>query len=584
MDFASMTVVELRKYAKDHGIPLSAGINKAEIIARLEAEEDDGEQQTILPDEPAPAMTAPVSGPAEKPQEASASVFRPAWHNPSNRYGNERSYTGVRTTFTGMRTPAPQPERTTFRVAPRPETEPAPTPRPATTYAPRFGPGAGQPAPARTEEHTPTVRTMSWQEPEAPRTPAPSVPSMQPMTAPEPTAPAAAPLARPVAPTAAALLNTEELKNAEGLLEMHPDGYAFLRVNGLVASSSDIYVSPAQIRRFGLRAGDRVCGKVRPLREGDKYAALLTVSSVNDNDPELSPNRPVFDSLTAVYPTRRIHLELDDPKRRLTRYVDAIAPLGFGQRALLLCQPEAGKACFLRDIANAISANHPDAELSMVLIEQNPEDVTLFRDQVSCKVFATTFDQSPDNHLRMTELALERAERMVEAGRDVVLMVDSLTTLSKTYTLAAAQQGRATPGTVNPTSLYRARKLLGSARALREGGSLTVIACLDTNTGNKVDDTIIDEFREASNCVIVLDAQLAKTGVSPAIAWHQSGTRRCGLFLDDSRKEGLRLLRQELEPLTDAAAIKQLGDLINATSDNDALFARIPDMVKLMRG
>ena len=570
MDFSSMTVVELRKYARDHGVTLSAGINKAEIVERLEAAEQ--AEQTSVP------MPAPAPAPEEPAREAAPqaqSVFRPAWHNPSNRYSNDRSYTGVRTSFAGVR--APQPERGTFRTSQNPDGEPVPAPAPATaprpaqSYTPRFGPGAGQPA--RTEERPAAPRMSSWHEPEPPRTP-----QAAPDPAPVPPAP------KPAAPSAALLLNTEELKSAEGLLELHPDGYAFLRVNGLVASPSDIYVAPAQIRRFGLRAGDRVAGKVRPLREGDKYAALLTVSEVNGGDPELSASRPVFDSLTAVYPTRRIRLETEDGKRRQLRFVDAVAPLGFGQRALLLCQPDAGKTAMLRDMANAISQNHPDADVSVILIEQTPEDVTYFRDQVSCPVYATTFDQSPDNHLRMTELALERAERAVEAGRDAVLLADSLTTLSKTYTMAAAQQGRATPGTVNPTSLYRARKLLGSARAVREGGSLTVIACLDTATGNKVDDTIIDEFREAANCVIVLDAQLAKAGVSPAIAWHQSGTRRCGLFLDDSRKEGLRLLRQELDPLTDAAAIKQIGDLINVTPNNDALFARIPDMVKLMRG
>ena len=172
----------------------------------------------------------------------------------------------------------------------------------------------------------------------------------------------------------------------------------------------------------------------------------------------------------------------------------------------------------------------------------------------------------------------------MEDGRDVVLIVDSLTKLSKTYTLAAAQQGRATPGTISPTSLYRARRLLGAARALREGGSLTVIGCLNTATGNKVDDTIIEEFREAANCVVLLDNGLAKAGVTPPIAWHQSFTRRCGLFLDDSRKEGMRLLHTELENLTDTAAIKELTELINVTPDNDALFARVPDLVKLMHG
>ncbi len=574
MDFSSMTVIELRKYAREHGVTLSAGINKEGIIARLqEAEEGSpsasAPEQLEIPRQPAEPTPRP---------EAQQTVFRPAWHNPSNRYNTDRTFGGGRSTFASQRA-AQQPERPSFRTAPRSEGEPA-QPAQRSGYTPRFGPGASS-QPARTEE-----RTTSWREPAfRPAAPAPApAPGQAPAYAAPAQPEAAAPAPRAPQSSPVSTLAPEDMKPAAGFVEMHPDGYAFLRVNGLLASPADIYVAPAQIRRFGLRAGDYVEGKVRPIREGDKFAALLTVSSVNGNDPDRSVDRPAFDSLTAVYPTRRLSIELKDPKRPLTRFVDAVAPMGFGQRALLLCQPEAGKTSLLRDLANAISENHPDAKVFIVLLDAAPEDVTLLRDQVKCPVYATTFDQSPDNHLRLTDLALERAERLVELGQDVVLLVDSLTKLSKTYTLAAAQQGRATPGTINPTSLYRARKLLGAARALRSGGSLTVFGCLNTATGNRVDDTIIEEFREASNSVVTLDASLAKAGISPSVSWHQSGTHRCGLFLDESRKEGMRLLRQELDPLSDAAIVRQLLDLFAMTPDNAALFSRVPDMVKLMRG
>ena len=368
------------------------------------------------------------------------------------------------------------------------------------------------------------------------------------------------------------------------MLELHPDGYGFLRVSGLLTSPADIYVAPSQLRRYGLREGDLVAGKVRPQREGDKYAALLTVTQVNGGAPEKAADRPEFDRLTAVYPTRRFELDAADSRRHTGRFIDLAAPMGFGQRALLLCPPDTGKTGILRDLANAICERHPDAAVTILLLDENPEDVTAMRDQVRCEVLATTFDQSPENPLRLSELALERAERRAETGGDSVLLVDSLTRLSKAYTLAAAQQGRATPGTVNAASLYRARRLFGSARALREGGSLTVIGCMNIATGNKQDDAIIDEFREAANCVVTLDANLARAGLKPAIAWHQCDTRRCGLFLSESRKEGMRMMRQELDNMSDAAIHRQLTDFMALAPDNDDLLARMPELVALMQG
>ena len=285
-----------------------------------------------------------------------------------------------------------------------------------------------------------------------------------------------------------------------------------------------------------------------------------------------------------MYPTRRFELDAADSRRHTGRFIDLAAPMGFGQRALLLCPPDTGKTGILRDLANAICERHPDAAVTILLLDENPEDVTAMRDQVRCEVLATTFDQSPENPLRLSELALERAERRAETGGDSVLLVDSLTRLSKAYTLAAAQQGRATPGTVNAASLYRARRLFGSARALREGGSLTVIGCMNIATGNKQDDAIIDEFREAANCVVTLDANLARAGLKPAIAWHQCDTRRCGLFLSESRKEGMRMMRQELDHMSDAAIHRQLTDFMALAPDNDDLLARMPELVALMQG
>lgn len=585
-DFSEMSVLDLRKYAKEHGIVLGAGLNKAGIIAKLEAAAEDDEPDTVSAPAPTPApvpMPAPSPAPAtvpasaaapareEKPEQRPAQpTFRAAWRNPSNRYGNQRQGYGgttVRSSFGSQQSDGP----VGFRpAAPQPAMDPPP--RPQNSYTPRFGPGAAVQSSPRPE---PTV--TPWHEPEAPQ----MVQRREPAPTPEPPVRREpAPQQQPEAPSPQAYLTPEDLKEESGVLEMHPDGYAFLRGSSLVTSSSDIYVAPSQIKRYGLRAGDTVAGKIRPQREGDKYSALLTVTSLNGKPPAALAARPSFDAMTAVYPNRRLGID----QARTTRILDLIAPMGFGQRALLLCQPDTDKAGLLRDLANAISEHHPQARVHVLLLDVNPEDATELRDQVKCEVLATTFDQNPENHLRMTDLALERAMRQCEMGIDTVLLVDSLTKLAKTCSIAAAQQGRATLGMVNPSSLFRARKLFGAARALREGASLTVIACLNVQTGNKVDDTIIEEFREAANCVITLDSGLARAGIAPPIAWHQSGTRRTEAFLSPADQDAMTLLKQELDGMSDSAAIRQLAELTDRVPDNASLFERLPDMVRLMQG
>ncbi|MBQ7849447.1 MAG: hypothetical protein IJ343_06990, partial [Clostridia bacterium] len=266
------------------------------------------------------------------------------------------------------------------------------------------------------------------------------------------------------------LLTAGECLDGSGVLELHPEGYGFLRSDNFLPSSKDIYVSMAQIRRFGLRTGDYVVGKTRPQRDGDKYAAMLYITEVNGETAENLIVRPAYEDLTPVYPSRRIDLEShDDNNVDTMRLADLIAPLGFGQRGLILCPPDTGKTELLQDFANVIKANHPEAEVMVLLIDETPEDVTCFRDQVTCPVLASTFDQPPENHLRLTDLVLERAQRLVEQGKDVVLLVDSLTRLAKIYTTTAAQQGRGAPGMVNPTSLFRAKKLFAES-ILAAGG------------------------------------------------------------------------------------------------------------------
>ncbi len=569
-DFNSMTVLELRKYAREHGVTIGAGKSKADIVALLMDAEG---VQSAEPANDSPAEAAP----AQEPVKRAGASFMAAWHNPAGRYAAPQRGAG------GNR-----PQRPTFSTG---LTEHANKQRmPA---SPRFGPGALAANENTTEDtYTPAPRTVrSWgpdeSEIESPQMGVSATPPVLERTTQQAPDRYPSPVRGDNAPRREDqqdLFTPEELKDGLGIMEMHPDGYAFLRVNGLSPSANDIYIAPAQIKRYQLRPGDLISGKVRPQREGDRFASMMTVQAVNQIPVESLASRPAFDSMTAIYPNRPINLTPSDSRQRNTRILDMVAPIGFGQRALVLCQPDTGKAPFLRDLANTIVANHPNTKVFIVLLDENPEDVTLFRDTAQCPIYATTFDQLPENHLRLSELALERAERLVEEGKDVVLMVDSLTRLAKSYSIAAAQQGKATPGAINPSSLYRARRLFGAARALREGGSLTILGCINVTAPGKQDNSIIEEFREAANCVITLDSTLARAGVRPTISFHQSGTKRFDGFVSDTRKEGLRILRKEFSGLTDAAAIKQLNELANLVPDNDTLFDRLPEWMAMLGG
>lgn len=266
-----------------------------------------------------------------------------------------------------------------------------------------------------------------------------------------------------------------ECKDGSGFLEIHPEGYGFLRVSTMLPSNKDIYISMAQIRRFGLRSGDLVSGKIRPQREGDKFAAMLYITSVNEQGTEELVDRPSFDDLTPAYPEKRISMDSSS----MGRIIDLTVPMGFGQRALLLCPPEVNKQELLVKLANTLTESNPEAVVMMLLIEELPEDVTLIRQMAKCPVMASTFDMTPESHFRLADLVTERAQRLAELGKDVIVVADSLTRLSKIFTNSNNQQGRAIPGMVNPTSLYRAKKLFGAARRLTEGGSLTIIGAMN---------------------------------------------------------------------------------------------------------
>lgn len=381
------------------------------------------------------------------------------------------------------------------------------------------------------------------------------------------------------------MLSPAERQDGSGILELHPDGYGFLRGASLTPSNRDIYVSMAQVRRFYLRTGDFVTGKVRPQRDGDKYSAMLYITEVNGCPADSVANRPAFDALTPCYPHEHITLEVEGSSNEFLdmRLIDLVAPIGFGQRGLIHCPPAVDKAHLLSSIANAASICHPDAVVMTLLLGGTPEDATLYRDHTHGEVIASTFDQTPENHLRITDMVLERAERLVEMKKNVILLVDSLTYLSKVYTTAAVQQGRQTIGMVNPVSLQKAKKLFGAARCLREGGSLTIFAVMNIETGSRVDDSIAEDLKGTANMELVLDTAAARAGIYPPVNLLLSGTKRAELIASKEQLDGIKLIHEMLGSLRAVDMIPQLLSMLEKTTNNEDLLVRIKDWAALMK-
>lgn len=381
------------------------------------------------------------------------------------------------------------------------------------------------------------------------------------------------------------MLSPAECQDGSGILELHPDGYGFLRGASLTPSNRDIYVSMAQVRRFYLRTGDFVTGKVRPQRDGDKYSAMLYITEVNGCPADSVANRPAFDALTPCYPHEHITLEVEGSSNEFLdmRLIDLVAPIGFGQRGLIHCPPAVDKARLLSSIANAASICHPDAVVMTLLLGGTPEDATLYRDHTHGEVIASTFDQTPENHLRITDMVLERAERLVEMKKNVILLVDSLTYLSKVYTTAAVQQGRQTIVMVNPVSLQKAKKLFGAARCLREGGSLTIFAVMNIETGSRVDDSIAEDLKGTANMELVLDTAAARAGIYPPVNLLLSGTKRAELIASKEQLDGIKLIHEMLGSLRAVDMIPQLLSMLEKTTNNEDLLVRIKDWAALMK-
>lgn len=332
----------------------------------------------------------------------------------------------------------------------------------------------------------------------------------------------------------------------EGILDIvSQDGYGFLRPINYGPSAEDIYISSSQIRRFGLRNGDQVAGKARPPKESERYYGLMHVESVNGKDPEEAKERPHFPALTPLYPEEQINLETT-PGRLATRMIDIFSPVGFGQRGLIVAPPKAGKTSVLKEIANGITENHPDVELILLLIDERPEEVTDLERSVKGDVVSSTFDQQPQNHTRVSELVLERAMRLVEDKRDVVILMDSITRLARAYNLVVPPSGRTLSGGIDPAAFFKPKRFFGAARNIEEGGSLTILATALVDTGSRMDDVIYEEFKGTGNMELHLSRELAERRIFPAIDIKKSGTRKEDLLMTANQLEETWKLRNHM--------------------------------------
>ena len=592
-NYESMTVVELRKTAKELGVKLPAGSNKQAIIDLIREKagpKEDGEpvQTEMNVEESAPAappvrkvrtasiitddededtpvlsvysrpgsgrpspQPAPSPAPSPTPEKSSTlssiSSKAPAftlegsrsWHNPRSYQPN---YSSPRPAQSGWNTASrgyerPQGDRS-FRsssYAPaRPESSYSARSQAPASPVNRFGPDSSG---AETPSFGPDLRPSVPVRPEIPSH-REEIPYSQPELQRNDPGPSSA---------VSEMLATGECGDSSGILEIHPDGYGFLRTASPAPGKNDVYVSNAQIRRFNLRTGDHITGKTRPQREGDRYSALLYITQVNGNPPEENTQRTAFESLTPIYPRKKISLAAQDPSNTLFKAIDLLCPIGFGQRAALLCPAGCGKTDFLISLSEAIAKGYPDARQVSLLVDERPEDVTDFRERFKGDVMHSSFDSSMENHIHAAELCLERCMRLVEQKNDVVLFLDSLTRLCRALNSSAPVSARTLAGGLAAGCTQKARKLFGAARNTREGGSLTVIAVLYSPAPTPLDEAILEDFKGTGNMVLTLLKPGSDNVFTPAADIRQSFTRKGELMLTDQETAVAGMLREHLE-------------------------------------
>ena len=359
---------------------------------------------------------------------------------------------------------------------------------------------------------------------------------------------------------------------ANGILEVMPDGFGFIRCENFLPGENDVYVAPSQIRRFNLKTGDIIVGNRRIKAVTEKFAALLYIKTVNGYPLSATERRPNFEDLTPIFPNERLHMETRGERNSVAmRVLDLLSPIGKGQRGMIVSPPKAGKTTLLKQVARAITVNHPDMHLMILLIDERPEEVTDIREAIvgpNVEVIYSTFDEQPDRHKRVSEMVIERAKRLVEHGRDVIILLDSITRLARAYNLTVAPSGRTLSGGLDPAALYMPKRFFGAARNMREGGSLTILATALVDTGSRMDDVVYEEFKGTGNMELVLDRRLSEKRIFPAIDILKSGTRRDDLLLNRQETEAVDIVRKATNSLKPDEAVERILDLFSKTRNN----------------
>ena len=359
---------------------------------------------------------------------------------------------------------------------------------------------------------------------------------------------------------------------ANGILEVMPDGFGFIRCENFLPGENDVYVAPSQIRRFNLKTGDIIVGNRRIKAVTEKFAALLYIKTVNGYPLSATERRPNFEDLTPIFPNERLHMETRAERNSVAmRVLDLLSPIGKGQRGMIVSPPKAGKTTLLKQVARAITVNHPDMHLMILLIDERPEEVTDIREAIvgpNVEVIYSTFDEQPDRHKRVSEMVIERAKRLVEHGRDVIILLDSITRLARAYNLTVAPSGRTLSGGLDPAALYMPKRFFGAARNMREGGSLTILATALVDTGSRMDDVVYEEFKGTGNMELVLDRRLSEKRIFPAIDILKSGTRRDDLLLNRQEAEAVEIVRKATNSLKPDEAVERILDLFSKTRNN----------------
>ena len=375
-------------------------------------------------------------------------------------------------------------------------------------------------------------------------------------------------------------LTNNDDKIVEGVLEVLPDGYGFLRGDNYLSTANDVYISPVQIRRFKLDKGDKVKGISRMPKEGEKFPALIYVGEVNGEAPEMAYRRKKFDDLIPIHPNERIRLETT-PNEYAMRIIDLMSPIGKGQRGMIVAPPKVGKTTLLKKIANSISINNPEIELIVLLIDERPEEVTDMRRSIKGDVIYSTFDELPEHHVKVAEMVLERAKRLTEQNKDVVILLDSITRLARAYNLVIPSSGRTLSGGLDPSALHKPKKFFGAARNIENGGSLTILATALIETGSRMDDVIFEEFKGTGNMEVHLDRGLSEKRIFPAIDINKSGTRREELLLTPKEQEVVYALRKAMSTKSVADVTEELIELMMATKNNEEFLDKMSEFLKL---